>query len=68
MRRPARAGWATAALAAYPLELVSSKNDDSMNSTFGHRDWVDEQTAILDMHPDDAAARNIADGDPVARV
>ncbi len=24
--------------AHYPLELVSSKNDDSMNSTFGHRD------------------------------
>ena len=25
----------------YPLELISPKNDDSMNSTFGHRDSVD---------------------------
>jgi anaerobic selenocysteine-containing dehydrogenase len=29
----------------YPLELISPKNDDSMNSTFGHRDAVDLQTA-----------------------
>ena len=31
----------------YPLELISPKNDDSMNSTFGHRDAVDLQTATL---------------------
>ncbi len=31
----------------YPLELISPKNDDSMNSTFGHRDAVDLQTAAL---------------------
>jgi anaerobic selenocysteine-containing dehydrogenase len=31
--------------ARYPLELISPKNDDSMNSTFGDRDSVDLQTA-----------------------
>src|ERR1035441_8812813 len=31
----------------YPLELISPKNDDSMNSTFGHRDSVDLATATL---------------------
>ncbi len=46
----------------YPLELVSGKNDDSMNSTFGHRDEVDKQTAILSIHPRDAEARAILNG------
>ena len=49
----------------YPLELVSSKNDDSMNSTFGHRDGVDAQTAKVYVHASDAAARCIANGDRV---
>ena len=46
----------------YPLELVSAKNDDSMNSTFGHRDEVDGQTAALAIHPEDAAKRGIKEG------
>jgi len=46
----------------YPLELVSGKNDDSMNSTFGHRSAVDEQTARLCIHPEDAIARGISHG------
>ncbi len=33
--------------ARYPLELISSKNDDSMNSTFGNRPGVDADTALL---------------------
>jgi anaerobic selenocysteine-containing dehydrogenase len=49
----------------YPLELVSSKNDDSMNSTFGHRSSVDHQTASLQMHPGDAKPRGIHNGDRV---
>jgi anaerobic selenocysteine-containing dehydrogenase len=49
----------------YPLEMISSKNDDSMNSTFGHRDAVDRETAVLHIHRDDAAARGIKNGDPV---
>ena len=43
----------------YPLELISPKNDDSMNSTFGHRDAVDLQTATLHLSAEDAAARGI---------
>ena len=46
----------------YPLELISGKNDDSMNSTFGYRDEVDKQTSLLSIHPTDAAHRNVADG------
>jgi anaerobic selenocysteine-containing dehydrogenase len=49
----------------YPLELISSKNDDSMNSTFGNRPAVDKETSILHMHPSDAAARGITPGDRV---
>jgi anaerobic selenocysteine-containing dehydrogenase len=46
----------------YPLELISGKNDDSLNSTFGHRRDVDEQTARLSIHPKDADARGIVQG------
>jgi len=46
----------------YPLELISAKNDDSLNSTFGHRMDVDEQTARLSIHPDDANLRGIVQG------
>ncbi len=49
----------------YPLEFVSSKNDDSMNSTFGNRDSVDEQTSILHIASDDAEPRGIRSGDLV---
>jgi anaerobic selenocysteine-containing dehydrogenase len=54
--------------AKYPLELISSKNDDSMNSTFGYRPDADRQTSVLYLHPDDAAPRNISDGDLVRVV
>ncbi|HUA57330.1 MAG TPA: molybdopterin-dependent oxidoreductase [Verrucomicrobiae bacterium] len=47
----------------YPLELVSPKNDDSMNSTFGNRDGVDRQTAVLHIHAADAAPRGIHTSD-----
>ncbi len=46
----------------FPLEMISAKNDDSMNSTFGHRAAVDEQTSILVIHPIDAEARRILTG------
>jgi anaerobic selenocysteine-containing dehydrogenase len=51
--------------AKYPLELISSKNDDSMNSTFGNRASVDEETSILHLHPSDAGPREIRTGDRV---
>jgi anaerobic selenocysteine-containing dehydrogenase len=43
----------------YPFELISPKNDDSMNSTFGHRDAVDRETATLHLNGDDAARLDI---------
>jgi anaerobic selenocysteine-containing dehydrogenase len=49
----------------FPLELISSKNDDSMNSTFGHRRDVDSQTEKISIHPQDAASRGIVEGAPV---
>ena len=51
--------------AKYPLELISPKNDDSMNSTFGHRDEVDLQTAVLHLNAADAAPRGIRAADRV---
>ncbi len=48
--------------AYYPLELISSKNDDSLNSSFGYRDTADQQTSTLQIHPEDAASRGISDG------
>lgn len=65
-RPPTESRWGDEALRKkYPLELVSSKNDDSMNSTFGHRKAVDEETSVLWLHPFDAQARGIAEGDRV---
>ena len=49
----------------YPLELISPKNDDSMNSTFGYRDAVDRDTAIAHLHAADAEPRAIQTGDSV---
>lgn len=51
------------AAARYPLELVSPKNDDSMNSSLGNRPEVDRQTSTVSIHESDAAARGISDGD-----
>jgi anaerobic selenocysteine-containing dehydrogenase len=47
----------------YPLELISPKNDDSMNSTFGHRDAVDLQTAVLHLNAANAAPLGIRTSD-----
>ncbi|MGA2131404.1 MAG: molybdopterin-dependent oxidoreductase [Bryobacteraceae bacterium] len=51
--------------ARFPLELISPKNDDSMNSTFGNRPDNDAATATAHIHSADAAARGIATGDQV---
>jgi anaerobic selenocysteine-containing dehydrogenase len=52
-------------LAKYPLELISPKNDDSMNSTFGNRPDTDRQTATLAINTADAVERGIVNGDAV---
>jgi anaerobic selenocysteine-containing dehydrogenase len=52
-------------LARFPLELISPKHDDSMNSTFGNRPENDAATATVHIQSADAAARGIVTGDQV---
>ena len=53
----------------FPLEFLSRKADNYMNSTFanldGHRKMEARTSQRLEMHPADAEARGIADGDAV---
>ncbi len=51
--------------ARFPLEMISPKNDDSMNSTFGNRPENDAATAVICIQSADAAARDIVTGDQV---
>lgn len=63
---PAESRFGDPALRArFPLELISPKHDDSMNSTFGNRPENDAATATLHIHAADAAARDITSGDQV---
>jgi molybdopterin guanine dinucleotide-containing S/N-oxide reductase-like protein len=65
---PTESRWSQAAK-RYPLELLGRKNDNYMNSTFanlpGHRKLEARKIQKLEMHPADAQARGISDGDPV---
>jgi len=49
----------------YPLELISPKSHNAMNSTFGGTDSLDHETGTVTLHPNDAEIRGIAQGDPV---
>jgi len=49
----------------YPLEMVSAKSHDSMNSTFGNRPWAQRETSVLQMNRSDAVERGISNGDRV---
>jgi len=49
----------------FPFELISPKNDNSMNSTFGHRDSVDSETGTLHLHPADAERLGVRTSDLV---
>jgi molybdopterin guanine dinucleotide-containing S/N-oxide reductase-like protein len=53
----------------FPLELLPRKNDNHMNSTFAglpaHQAMEAGHCGLLEMHPQDALARGIADGDIV---
>ena len=54
--------------AGYPLELLARKADNHLNSTFANVESVREMEpwiGMLEMHPVDARARGIRDGDPV---
>ncbi len=60
--------WSTAAK-EFPLEFLGRKADHYLNSTFanldGHRKMEARTSQRLEMHPDDAAARGIQQGDRV---
>ena len=49
----------------YPLEIITAKAHDSMNSTFGNASWAQRETAVLQMNSSDAAKRGISNGDRV---
>jgi anaerobic selenocysteine-containing dehydrogenase len=49
----------------YPLELISAKSDDSMNSTFGNHRSAQGETSMLLLHELDARPRGISTGDRV---
>ena len=49
----------------YPLEMISAKAHDSMNSTFGNRPWAQRETSVLQMNRSDAEQRGISNGDRV---
>ena len=58
---------ATASEGRYPLELLSRKADNYMNSTFanlpGHQTMERRTAGILEMHAEDAGPRGIVTGD-----
>lgn len=47
--------------AEHPLWLITPSSDKRITSTFGGLKWSDE-TPPLEMHPDDAAARGLTEG------
>lgn len=51
--------------AAFPLQLLSCKTRERIHSQFGNLDWIRavERPRRLDMHPRDAEARGLKDGD-----
>jgi len=51
--------------ATFPLQLLSCKTRDRIHSQFGNVDWIREieRPHVLEMHPDDARARGLRDGD-----
>ena len=65
---PAESRWGDGA-ARYPLEFLPRKADNYMNSTFanlsGHRKMEERTSQRLEMHPEDARTRGIAEGDRV---
>ena len=65
---PVESRWGVLAK-KYPLELLARKNDNYMNSTFanlpGHRKMEARTNQKLEIHPQDAEARGVSEGDVV---
>jgi len=62
---PLEEGHESSLASRYPLQLLSCKTRDRIHSQFGNLDWVRdiERPHRLDMHPADAAARGLSEGD-----
>ncbi len=65
-----RFGATSNAKQPFPLEFLSRKADNYMNTTFanlpGHQTMERRSAGVLEMHADDAVSRGIATGDAVA--
>jgi molybdopterin guanine dinucleotide-containing S/N-oxide reductase-like protein len=65
---PSESRWGESAK-KYPLELLGRKSDNYMNSTFanlpGHRKMEARTSQRIEMHPNDAQSRGVADGERV---
>lgn len=67
-QEPVEAPWAAPELAVkYPLQLVNRRDHNQVNSSFHHHDQLVEiwSGQVVQINPDDAARRGIADGDKV---
>jgi anaerobic selenocysteine-containing dehydrogenase/Fe-S-cluster-containing dehydrogenase component len=62
---PLDEGHESALVSRYPLQLLSCKTRDRIHSQFGNLDWIRdvERPHQLDMHPQDARARGLLEGD-----
>ncbi len=65
---PLREGAESPARGRFPLQFLSCKTRDRIHSQFGNLDWVRavERPHVLEIHPDDARARGITDGERAA--
>ncbi len=65
---PLEEGHESPLASRYPLQLLSCKTRDRIHSQFGNLDWVRdvERPHGLDMHPTDAEARGLSEGDEAA--
>jgi anaerobic selenocysteine-containing dehydrogenase len=62
---PLEEGHESPAARHFPLQLLTCKTRDRIHSQFGNLDWVRdvERPHVLDIHPLDARARGLGDGD-----
>lgn len=63
--RPLPEGHESAKAGAYPLQLLTCKTRDRIHSQFGNLDMIREvdRPRVLDIHPRDARARGLEEGD-----
>lgn len=67
--RPVVESHESPAAGSYPLQLLTCKTRDRIHSQFGNLSWIQEvdRPRVLDIHPDDARARGLREGE-LARI